>query len=211
MLKKQLLRSAPRFLKNIAIRNFCNAVFLAAILHVSGCAENVREESADTIAERVNHVSTPDKQGLTWFAPELHMSHYRTLFYGYDTLDYRLAAPEYPETTTNDGFHLLIDASYGGNLRHYDFARLADGSTRVISHHQHVTERCQIFNSLISSCLYRDRFSLNLSRYELENARVAGLQLLLTAGAQHYERIDLSSNYIQGFLKAIENGSGANI
>ena len=192
-------------MKNIAIRNFCNAAFLAAIMHVSGCAENVREESADTIAGRVKHLSTPDKQGLTWFAPELHMSHYRTLFYGYDTIDYRLAAPEYPKTTTNDGFRLLIDASYGGNIRHYDFARLADVSTRAISHRQHDTERCQVFNSLISSCLYRDRFSLNLSRSDLENARVVSLQLLLTSGAQHYERIDLPSNYIQGFLKAIEN------
>ena len=120
-------------------------------------------------------------------------------------MDYRLAAPEYPQTKTNDGFRLLIDASYGGDIRHYDFARLADDTTRVINHHQHDIERCQVFNSLISSCLYRDRFSLNLSRSDLHNARVSGLQLLLTSGAQNYERIDLPSNYVRGFLKAIEN------
>jgi len=192
-------------MKNSAIRNVYNAAFLAAIIQVIGCVENVRKESPDTIAGNVKHVSMLGKQDLTWFAPELHLSHYRTLFYGYDTIDYRLAASGYPETKTNDGFRLLIDANYGGNIRHYDFARLADESTRTINHYQHDTERCQMFNSLISSCLYRDRFSLNLSRSDLENARVAGLQLLLTSGAQHYERIDLPSNYIQGFLKAIEN------
>jgi len=191
-------------MKHSAIRNVCNVVCLAAIIQILGCAENVREESPETIAGSVKHISRLDKQALAWFAPALHQSHYRTLFYGYDTIDYRLAAPEYPETK-NDGFRLLIDSSYGGDVRHYDFAKLADNSTRVINHHQHDIERCQVFNSLISSCLYRDRFSLALYRSDLENARVAGIQLLLTSGAQHYEHIDLPSNYIQGFLKAIES------
>ena len=192
-------------MKHSAIRNVCNAVFLAAIIQVVGCVENVRDESPDAIAGSVKHVSRLNKQDLAWFAPELHQSHYRTLFYGYDTIDYRLAAPEYPQTKKTDGFRLLIDASYGGDIRHYDFARLADDSTRVINHYQHDIERCQVFNSLISSCLYRDRFSLNLSQSDLQNARVSGLQLLLTSGAQHYEHLDLPSNYIQGFLKAIQN------
>jgi hypothetical protein len=192
-------------MKKIALRNVYYAAFLVLIIQVIGCVENVREESSDTIAGSVKHISRPDTQDLTWFAPELHLSHYRILFYGYDTIDYRLAASEYPDTKTNDGFRLLIDANYGGNIRHYNFAKLADESTRVSNHYQHDTVRCQIFNSLISSCLYRDRFSLNLSRSDLENARVAGLQLLLTSGAQDYERIDLPPNYIQGFLKAMEN------
>ena len=198
-------------MKHSAIRNVCNVVCLAAIIQILGCVENVREESSDTIAGSVKHVSRLDKQALAWFAPALHQSHYRTLFYGYDTIDYRLAAPEYPEILTNDGFRLLIDASYGGDVRHYDFARLADDTTRVINHYQHDIERCQVFNSLISSCLYRDRFSLALSRSDLENARATGLQLLLTSGAQHYERIDLPSNYIQGFLKAIENSKSKQV
>jgi hypothetical protein len=55
---------------------------------------------------------------------------------------------------------------------------------------------------MMSSCLYRDLFSLNLSRSDLENARTSGLQILLTSGKQDYERINLPANYIQGFLKA---------
>ena len=119
-------------MKHSAIRNVCNVVCLAAIIQILGCAENVREDSPETIAGSVKHISRLDKQALAWFAPALHQSHYRTLFYGYDTIDYRLAAPEYPETK-NEGFRLLIDASYGGDVRHYDFARLADNSTRAIN------------------------------------------------------------------------------
>lgn len=82
---------------------------------------------------------------------------------------------------------------------------MPDASTREAVHEQHDTERCQIFNSLISSCLYRDRFSLNLSRSELEFGLVKGIQFLFRSETQEYEALDLPSNYIQGFLKAIEN------
>ena len=58
-------------MKNSAIRNVCNAAFLAAIILVIGCVENVRDESPDTIAGNVKHVSRLNKQDLTWFAPEL--------------------------------------------------------------------------------------------------------------------------------------------
>lgn len=77
--------------------------------------------------------------------------------------------------------------------------------TREVIHEQHDAERCQIFNSLMSSCLYQDRFSLNLSRSELELGLVKGIQLSLRSETQEYEALDLPSNYIQGFLNAIEN------
>ncbi len=190
-------------MKNSVIRTVCNIAFLAVIIQVSGCVENIREASSDTIAGSIKHISIPDKQNLTWFAPELKVSNYRTLFYGYDTVEYRLAGSEDTKKQMNDGFRLLIEAKYGGNVRHYTFARLSDGSTHEIINYQHDTEQCKIYNSLISSCLYRDRFSIKLSRSDLENAGAVGLKLFLTSGEQNYESIDLPSNYIHGFLKAI--------
>ena len=189
-------------MKNNVYEKFCQAVFFAVILQIAGCSENVREESTNLISEQTKHVATADKQGLTWFAPELHSSRYRTLFFGYDTLDYRLAAPENPGSNT---VSLLFEASYGGDLRHYDFAKGTDGTSRAISQQQHQAERCQLFNNLISSCLYKDRFSVALSRADLEQASKTGLQLQLTSESQTYEQIDLPTNYIQGFLKALEN------
>jgi hypothetical protein len=186
---------------NNGYEKFFHAAFLATILQISGCSENVREAPASIITEHTTHVATPNKQGLTWFAPELHKSQYRTLFFGYDTLDYRLAAPEAPDSNS---FRLIIKANYGGNIRHYDFAKGADEASHAINLLQHDTERCQLFNSMISSCLYQDRFSLTLSRSDLEQARVSGLQLLLTSKSQSYEHIDVPATYIQGFLKAVE-------
>jgi hypothetical protein len=140
---------------------------------------------------------------LAWFAPELRVSHYRTLFYGYDTVDYRLAVSEHPKNKANSGFRLLVDAHYGGGVRHYDFVKLPDAFIREVSHKQHDAERCQIFNSLISSCLYRDRFSLNLSQSELELGLANGIKLVLLSGTEEYETHDFPSNYLQGFFKAV--------
>jgi hypothetical protein len=192
-------------MKYCVSRNISGAVFFVVTVVIYGCTQNVREQSPDAIAGSVKHISRPGQPNLAWFAPELHISHYRTLFYGYDTVDYRLAAPEHPETKTNRSFRLLVDAHYGGNLRHYDFAKMPDASIREVVHDQHDTERCQIFNSLISSCLYRDRFSLNLSRSELELGLAEGIQFLFRSQTQDYERLDLPSNYIEGFLKAVDN------
>jgi len=182
----------------------CAACVTAAIV-ISGCTQNIREQSPNTIAGSVKHVSRPDQPELAWFAPKLHISHYRTLFYGYDTVDYRLAAPEHPGNKASPGFRLLIEAHYGGNVRHYDFVKMPDASTREVVHDQHDVERCQIFNSLISSCLYRDQFSLNLSQPELESGLANGIQLSFRSETLEYETLDLPSNYIQGFLTAIEN------
>lgn len=180
------------------------AALLTLMISVTGCVQNIREQSPDTIAQSVSYATTTKGQnGLVWIAPELHISHYRTLFYGYDTIDYRLAAKKYSTTSLSDNFALLVDVHYGGNVRHYEVANMPDSASREVNNRQHDVERCQIFNSLISSCLYRDRFSLAFSRVELERAREDGLHFILASKTQNYERLDLPPNYIQGFLKAI--------
>jgi hypothetical protein len=180
------------------------ATLLALMLGVTGCVQNIREQSPDSIAQSVSlATTTKDQNDLVWIGPELHISHYRILFYGYDTVDYRLAAKKYSTTSLSDSFVLLVDAHYGGDVRHYEIANMPDSASREVNHRQHDVERCQIFNSLISSCLYRDRFSLAFSRAELERAHKDGLQFILASKTQSYERLDLPPAYIQGFLKAI--------
>ena len=188
------------------IRIFLIVAAFAAMVFIVGCTENIRDESVDAIAAQVEHVSTPDHQGLTWFAPVLMVSKYRTLFYGYDTLTYRLAAMESAGTASGKRFRVLFEARYGGNIRHYDVATLDENAVRALSNQQQYAERCQLFNNLTASCLYRARFTLNLSLSDLEKARASGLHIQLASEKKPYERIDFPPNYIQGFLKAV-NGA----
>jgi len=134
--------------------------------------------------------------------PALRLSHYRTLFYGYDSVDYWLNALK--SLAGSVEYEMSIDADYGGDLRHYDAVKFADGSSRQTLNHRHDTERCQFFNSMVYSCLYHDRASLDLSPPELEAARLKGLRLTLSSGKQDYETIDLPANYIEGFLQAVQ-------
>lgn len=183
--------------------NFRYCMCLAVVSVLAGCTGYVRNESPGCIARSVKQGPTPDGKGTAWFGPEMEQRRYRTLFYGYDVVYYRLAAQKPPGSSAIPTYRLLIDAHYGGNLRHYDLAKFADGSSRATADRQHTAERCQFFNNLIYACLFRDRAGLSLSRSELEHARTGGLQLVLSSGTQDYERIDLPANYIQGFLQAV--------
>ena len=139
---------------------------------------------------------------FVWRGPALRVSHYRTLFYGYDSVDYWLNARK--SLAGSVKYEMSFDADYGGDLRHYDAVKFADGSSHQTINHRHDTERCQFFNNMVYSCLYHDRASLVLSESELVAARINGIQFTLGSGKKDYESIVLPANYIQGFLQAIQ-------
>jgi len=184
-------------MKTFSVKHLIVAFCLTLLL--SSCADNIREQSADEIAGRIARSPKPDAKGFSWSAPDLYSSQYRTLFFGYDSLKYHLLAREHQ----NNAFRLLVQANYGGALRHYELAKFADQSTRSLSPLQHFAERCQLFNSLISSCLYQDQFALDLTASDLQRTRLKGLNVVLQSNSQTYEAIDLPAAYIQGFLKAV--------
>ncbi len=184
-------------MKIFSVKRLMVASCLIGLL--SSCADNIREQSADEIAGRIARAAKSDSQGFLWRAPDLYSSQYRTLFFGYDTLKYHLLTPE----NQSNGFRLLVQANYGGAMRHYELAKFADQSTRALAPQQHFAERCQLFNSLISSCLYQDQFALALSASDLQRARLTGLNVVLQSHSQQYEAIDLPAAYIEGFLKAV--------
>jgi len=189
----------------MAIPQLYRTLALVVILLLPACTSSVRQATTDTIAEQVKQTSMPDKSGVGWLAPELHESQYRPLFFGYDTTDYRLAAISEPSSKAGQAIlRLWIDVNYGGNIRHYDFAKFSDKTDYPINHYLHIAERCQLFNSLIASCLYHDQLSFDLTRSDLEKARYSGLKVFLASATQTYQQIELPTNYIQGFLKAID-------
>jgi len=96
---------------------------------------------------------------------------------------------------------MSIAADYGGDRRHYDAVKFADGSSRQTVNHRHDTERCQFFNSMVYSCLFHDRASLDLSLPGLDAARLKGLWLTLCSGKQDYETIDLPANISRGSFR----------
>jgi len=182
--------------------HFHYGMCLIAVASLLGCAANLREALPGSIAQSVKESVTVVGQYSVWRSPSLQVSHYRTLFYGYDSVYYWLVARKSPKGGAL--YEMSIAADYGGDLRHYDAVKFADGSSCPTGSHRHDTERCQFFNSLVYACLFHDWASLNLSLPELEAARLKGLRFTLSSGKQDYETIDLPANYIQGFLQAVQ-------
>jgi hypothetical protein len=177
-------------------------ICFVVLIDLFGCTANPRSSSSGSIAQTVKESMAYDGKNFLWRGPALRVSHYRTLFYGYDSVDYWLNARKSPSGSVK--YEMSIDADYGGDLRHYDAVKFGYGSSRQTLNHRHDTERCQFFNSLVYSCLYHDRASLEISKSELDDARLKGLQLTLSSGTQDYESIVLPANYIQGFIQAIQ-------
>ncbi len=182
--------------------HFHYGMFLIAIVSLLGCASNPREALTGSIAQSVKESAMVVDQDFVWRGPALRVSHYRTLFYGYDSVDYWLNARKSPAGSVK--YEMSFVADYGGDLRHYDVVKFADGPSRQTVNHRHETERCQFFNNMVYSCLYHDRTSLELSQSVLEAAKLKGLRLTLSSATEDYESIILPANYIQGFLQATE-------
>ena len=150
------------------------AVILVLMQVLAGCTENVRGASPQIIEKLVKTEADSISGKPVWFAPELQVRHFRTEFYGYNTVYYRLMAlgTDQPGKTS---FRLIIDANYGGAERRYELA-LIDGASYPTDHLRHDTERCQLFNNMYSACLYRDRADVELDLAKLEAGRHSGLE-----------------------------------
>ncbi|MGH8498490.1 MAG: hypothetical protein ACRERV_06770 [Methylococcales bacterium] len=181
----------------------CLIGYLLVLINLFACTGNIRNQTAATIAGEVKLVTSVESRDLLWFSPVLQVSRWRTRFCCYDNVYYRLSAGE-PSESAAKVYRLLIDADYGGEIRHYDVVRFPDATSRLTKEHRHEIERCQFFNSLIYACLFRDHVYVDLSRSELESGQSKGLQLILGSGTRDYETIDLPGNFIRGFLAAVK-------
>jgi len=187
---------------------FVYIVSLLIYLLVSGgCAENIRAASAFDIQKLTTQKTGVDSSQI-WSAPELEQRKFRLSFYGYDTVYYRLETLKNPLVGDAGHYRLIIDANFGtvlgAKIRHYDQAKFADGSILTTEHRQLDTVRCQIFGTMTSACLYRDRAEIELNPAVLAAAQQTGLQLILGSAETDYEQIDLPANYIAGFLQAAQ-------
>ena len=182
----------------------CRPVCLSLlVLNLLGCSL-FQDEPLGPAVLRAAGTSAPGAPGSVWLGPSRQASRHRTLFFGHDTVSYRLAAWESGDPGKPVVYRLLVDASYGGaKPRHYDLARLADGSTRATLGRKHATERCQLFNSLVSACLFRDLAWLEFSRAELDAAGTEGLALTLASEAETYERVELTAADVRSLLDAV--------
>ena len=123
--------------------HFRYGICLIAVASLLGCAANPREALPGSIAQSVKESVTVVGQYSVWRSPSLQVSHYRTLFYGYDSVYYWLVARKSPKGGAL--YEMSIAADYGRDLRHYGAVKSADGPIRPMVNQQHDTEALPVF------------------------------------------------------------------
>ena len=150
-------------------------------------------------------VRTPisGRHAVEFRAPLLRIEHWRVFLGGQDTQSFRLVGRAETSAPSRLRNWLAVEIEYGGTPAGYRAARFPDGSLRPLTDVQHTVLRCQEFNALQSACLYRDRFMIELTEGEVERYARTGLTLRLVGKSGNIGKIQVSSNYLQGYLSAL--------
>jgi len=177
---------------------------MIGILSINGCALDAKNASIPEVSAATEH--HVDSQQQQWNGPELISRRYRTLFFGYDTVYYRLSAKQ--ATNATPQYQLLIDINYGSKTkRDYSLAKLTADKILPITTRNHETMRCDFFNSMVFACLFRDRATIDLTMADLQIGATQGLSVQLSSKDAAYDHFDVPAAYIAGVMQAIEQPS----
>ena len=169
--------------------------FCGLLLTQTACTTDPKLESPQEIAAAVEPVVNDNDPSLQ--GPELTASRYRALFYGYDSVAYRLSAPASGQVSQ---FRLLLDINYGAKqARNYQIT-----PAPPIVHTRQESVRCGVYNNFVSACLYRDRGYIDLPAADVRAAADKGISFQLQAADAQDISMELPANYIQGFLQAVD-------
>ena len=131
-------------------------------------------------------------------APALHAQWWRTDFYGYDSAHYRLrhrlGPPEQDE--------LGVELEYGASGPDFRGVEWPGSGVKPVEVQEHSADRCQVFGSLQSRCLYHDVVKVVLPPELLEHSRQSGLSLDLLGKSGGRRTLSLPGDYIGELLRA---------
>jgi hypothetical protein len=167
-------------------------------------------QSAVEIEQQTKTLTFPGSPVEMLSAPQLQVRHFQELYYGYNTVYYNLAAYKSDQSANDTSYRLDFDANYGADhsaatSRHYNLAKTDNGMAFPTNHLRHEMVRCQVFRDIGDGCLYRDRATVELSLAELEAGRQSGMNLTLSSADKEYEHLYLPAQYVDGFLRAVQN------
>lgn len=134
-------------------------------------------------------------------APLLHAQWWRAEFYGYDTVAYRLRQKE----GVPGGSELLMEVHYGSSGADYRALAWPGLEPQPLRVYEHAADRCQVFGSLQSRCVFGDILGIDLPPELLEHSPEAGLTAVLHAkqGAEH--PLPLPGDYVASYLASLKH------
>lgn len=170
---------------------------------LSACGLTLRHAPPEEIARMTTKTQIPGQPAVELRAPLLRVEHWRVSLGGQDTQSFRLVGRIETGSRSPLRNWLTVETEYGGKPAGYRAARFPDGSLRPLSDVHHTVLRCQEFNALQSACLYRDRMMIDLTGDEIDRYAKTGLTVRLVGKSGDLEKIQVPSNYLQGYLLSL--------
>lgn len=168
-------------------------VLFAAVLAMAGCATNYAQKPSEVVARKVEVRDSARDSFVTYTAPAARQEFNDGVFASH--ADYRLAARK-DRATGAFTYSLLVVVTYTGDWRQYDSVSLPSGRTLAARASSKRVDFCGV------GCPVTESVQVDIPPEELAKWAGGGVRIRLNGLLGQYVSLDISRNYVVGFVKA---------
>lgn len=168
-------------------------VLFAVVLAIAGCATNYAQKPAEVVARKVEIRDSARDSFVAYSAPAARQELSDGVFESY--ADYRLAARK-DRATGVFTYSLFVVVTYAGDWRQYDSVSLPGGRTLAAKALSKRVDFCG------AGCQINEAVQVDIPPEELAKWAAGGVQIRLNGRLGQYVVLEISRNYVLGFVKA---------
>lgn len=168
-------------------------VLFAAALAMAGCATNYAQKPAEVVARKVEVRDSARDSFVAYSAPTARQELSDGVFESH--ADYRLIAKK-DRATGAFTYSLFVVVTYAGDWRQYDSVSLPDGRTLPAKALSKRVDSCGV------GCQVNEEVQVDIPPQELAKWAAEGVRIRLNGRLGQYVVLEISRNYVLGFVKA---------
>lgn len=168
-------------------------VMFATALAMAGCATNDAQKPSEVIAGKVEIRDSARDGFVTYTAPAARQELSDGVFESH--ADYRLVAKK-DRATGAFTYSLFIVVTYAGDWRQYDSVSLPSGRTLAAKALSKRVDSCGV------GCRINEEVQVDIPPEELAKWAADGVRVRLNGLLGQYVVLEISRNYVVGFVKA---------
>lgn len=171
---------------------------ISMCLFLFGCVmKDYSKVSQSEISNQVKIKDSAFDSSKSYIGPEIRILEARGPLAGPDSEDYFIRGWKHKETL-KIMHQLYVKIGYPGEWRFYKLASAEGGAQLDVTVINRKVDYC-----LKTSCTYEEIIGVNMNTAFLERCRKTGLRIRLDAKSGHQNIIEVSANYVNGYLDAI--------
>lgn len=181
---------------------------LVILALLGGCVSNFAEKPATEVRAAVKITYNRADGRINFLGPPLRTTVYNTQLSEYEYFTAHLRGwKDFSRAVADHQFY--VDAHYSdAYLRLYRSAYFEGGPSASFTAIDNRLHGCRLYHIMPILCDFEEVFAIALATELLERHRSTGLSVWINAQSGKKINIRLPSNYIQGYLDAVTDGTG---